>query len=139
MSRIEWRHDGRRIFVPILVLRPTPTSDLTHIRVLALLDTGATSTGIARSVAVRLGLRERGKRPLISAQGIGSAERYVFRVGFALSSNDQLPTSFPYVFEEVLGFELVDGTELDAVLGMDILRLCDFTAQRDGLCSLAFG
>ena len=81
MSRFEWRHDGRRVFVPILILRPSPASDITHRRVSALLDTGATATGIARRFAVELGLSGRGKKRLISAQGAGYAERYLFRVG----------------------------------------------------------
>jgi hypothetical protein len=42
------------------------------------------------------------------------------------------------IFEETMGFELIDGTNLDAVLGMDILSQCDFTLLRDGTCRLSF-
>jgi hypothetical protein len=134
MSRIEWRHDGRRIVVPIEILRPHPT-DLTSISVMALLDTGANVSGVAQHIARDLGLPGMGKRPLISAQGLGHAERYLFRVGLR-ADNAQ---GFPFVFDETLGLELTDGTGLDAVLGMDVLRQCRFEMRPDGTCVLEFG
>ena len=139
MSRLDWSHDGRRIFVPLLILRPSPTSDITHVRTAALLDTGATSTGIARRFAVELGLTGRGKKQLISAQGRGYAERYLFRVGLPIEQAGRSAEAFPFIFDEILGFELVDGSGIDAVLGMDILRRCDLSISRDGRCSLTFG
>ncbi len=137
MSRFEWRHDGRRILLPVLSLRPTPTNDLTSIAATALVDTGATATGIAHRLAHQLGLSGRGKRPLISAQGSGFAERYTFRIGLVQQFEDD--GLMPYVFDEVLGFELTDGSGINVVLGMDILRQCDFRIMRNGSCVLATG
>jgi len=143
MSRIEWRHSGRRITLPILILRPDAT-DLTHVAVTALLDTGANVSGIVRRIADELSLEPTGKRPLISARGEIQVERYLFRIGLVREVPDDKP-SFPFVFEETLGFELGDssvfgdGTKLDAVLGMDILRQCDFEMTRAGTCRLTFG
>lgn len=140
MSRcIEWRHDRRRIIVPVLILRPTPATDLDGFRAQALLDTGSTTTGLTTRVAKALELPPRGKRPLGSAQGEGQAERYLFRVGLFQDVDGGSSPSFPYVFEDVIGFELKDSFQFDALLGMDVLSQCDFSMTRSGDCRLAFG
>jgi len=46
---------------------------------------------------------------------------------------------YPFLFEEVIGIELTNTFDFDALLGMDILRQCDFSMNRDGRCSLRFG
>jgi hypothetical protein len=38
-----------------------------------------------------------------------------------------------------VGFELSETFQFDALLGMDVLRQCDFAMLRTGLCSLQFG
>jgi hypothetical protein len=73
----------------------------------------------------------------MSAQGLGFGERYLFRIGLRPSNEDA--SAFPFVFAETMGFELVDGTNLDAVLGMDVLSQCDFEMLRSGTCRLRFG
>jgi hypothetical protein len=133
---IEWRHSGRRIVLPVSILAPQPSTDLGGFNGLALLDTGSTTSGITPKVARNLSLAGRGKRPLSSAQGEGQAERYLFRI--ALTPPTDGPT-FPYVFDDVSGFELTDSFQLDALIGMDILSQCDFEMQRNGLCRLHFG
>ncbi|HEY0026457.1 MAG TPA: retropepsin-like aspartic protease [Allosphingosinicella sp.] len=133
---IEWRHDRRRILLPVLVLPPSPSMDLTGFEAVALLDTGSTTSGITPRVARQLGLTKRGKRPLGSAQGEGQAERYLFRIGLHIPSAEP---SFPFVFDDVSGFELVDSFSFDGLIGMDILSRCDFEMRRDGRCSLRFG
>ena len=135
---IEWRHDGRRIVLPVTLLRPTPATDFTGYDGLALLDTGSTTSGITPRVVRTLDLRRRGKRPLGSAQGEGQAERYLFRVGLKPDADEMMPR-FPYVFDDIVGFELVESFQFDALLGMDILRQCDFSMDRDASCRLAFG
>jgi hypothetical protein len=47
--------------------------------------------------------------------------------------------TFPFVFEEVIGIELTNAFEFNALIGMDILAQCDFRSARDGRCSLTFG
>lgn len=81
-------------------------------------------------------MRQLGKRPLGSAQGLGQAERYLFRIG--LRPPTDVPV-FPFLFDEVSGFELSDSFQLDALIGMDILQQCDFSTSRTGACSLTFG
>ena len=134
--RIEWQHDGRRIVLPVLLLRPQPSIDLSGISGTALIDTGSTTSGLTARAAKALGLSGRGKRPLGSAQGEGQAERYLFRFGVRL---DHDAPSFPFVFNDVIGFELADSFSLDALIGMDVLRKCDFSIDRHGGCILQFG
>jgi hypothetical protein len=94
---------------------------------------------IASSFAQSLGLSPLGKRPLTSAQGLGQVERYAFRIGLRPPSDVQPAMSFPFVFEEVIGIELTNTFEFNALIGMDILGQCDFEARRDGHCTLRFG
>jgi hypothetical protein len=121
------------------ILAPAPVNDLTSVKGVALVDTGSTISGITRSVADTLGFSGRGKRPLSSAQGEGQAERFLFRIGvLPTNSGDGVP-AFPYVFEEVIGFELTNNFQFEALIGMDILRQCDLSLLRSGLCKLSFG
>jgi hypothetical protein len=138
MLAIDWRHDGRRIVVPISIFAPAPSNELTGVHGSALLDTGSTTSEITKSVAASLGLVGRGKRVLASAQGEGQAERYLFRVGLWPDRADAAP-AFPFLFEEVIGFELANSFQFQALLGMDILRRCDFSMDRSGGCRLRFG
>ena len=100
----------------------------------ALLDTGSTTSGVTRSLADRLGLPHMGKRPLASAHGEAQVERFLFR--FALPVDG---AALPFVFDEVIGFELKNGFAFEALIGMDILRQCDFSMDRRGFCRLSFG
>jgi predicted aspartyl protease len=133
---VEWQHDGRRIVLPVIILQPAPSTDLTGYSAQALLDTGSTTSGITPRVAQSLGLAKRGKRPLGSAQGEGQAERYLFRVGLRVPSEGP---AFPFIFDDVSGFELAATFQLDSLIGMDILRRCGFEMHPDGRCSLEFG
>ncbi|MFL6863649.1 MAG: aspartyl protease family protein [Allosphingosinicella sp.] len=139
MSALEWRRDRRRILLPVLILRPFPVTDLAGEAATALLDTGSSVSGIASRVAERFGLRAMGKRPLLSAQGEGQVERYAFRIGLTADSRRAEPPSFPFLFDEVIGIELTNAFEFDALLGMDILSRCDFSMSRSGVCRLDFG
>jgi hypothetical protein len=73
--------------------------------------------------------------------GIGGdlqVQRYLFRAGLSGNGLDQAP-QFPYVFDDIEGFELRDGFAFDVLIGMDILSRCDFTLNRNGHCTLTFG
>ena len=140
MSRsIDGRHDRRRIILPVLILKPTPSFDLSGYQAQALLDTGSTTTGITPRVARSLCLARRGKRPIGSAQGEGQAERYLFRIGFHVVSPAPSDPTFPFVFEDVIGFELAENFMFDALIGMDILSQCDLQMERCGGWTLSFG
>jgi hypothetical protein len=135
MSVIEWRREARRVRLPVIILR----TDLDGTAATALLDTGATVSGIARRIAAALGLPRRGRQPLASAHGVGDLQRYEFRVGLTPDYSPPDAPGFPFVFEQVIGIELSDSFGFDALLGMDILSQCDFVMNRCGACRLAFG
>lgn len=138
MSGIEWKREPRRILLPVLILAPYPITDLSGVAARALIDTGSSVSGVARRVAESLELVRLGKRPLTSAQGQGQVERYAFRVGFQPDRGSTGPV-VPFVFDEVIGIELTNALEFDALIGMDLLGRCDFAMTRDGSCSLRFG
>lgn len=133
--RIEWRREQHRLLLPILVLAPFPVTNLTGAEANALVDTGSSVSGVSSSLAASLGLVGLGKPPLKSAQGEGQVERYAFRIGLRPGPD----SPYPFVFEEVIGIELTDAFEFNALLGMDILSQCDLSIDRSGRCTLAFG
>jgi hypothetical protein len=135
-QRIDLRHDGSRIVLPVLILEPSPSVSFEGHRGFALLDTGSTATGVTKRIANQMCLVGRGKRPIGSAQGEGQAERYLFRIG--VHGDGGSPT-LPYVFDDVIGFELVDSFRFDALIGMDILKQCDLELRRDGSGILIVG
>lgn len=136
--RIEWRRERRRILLSVLILAPYPITDLTGVEATALVDTGSSVSGVAVSVARALRLVGLGKRPLKSAQGEGHVERYAFRLALQ-TEKSRSGAAFPFVFDEVIGIELTDAFEFNALIGMDILSQCDFATNRSGACSLVFG
>jgi predicted aspartyl protease len=136
--RIDWQCERRRTLLTTLILRPYPVTDLSGVEAIALVDTGSSVSGIAVSLAQSLGLVGRGKRPLRSAQGEAHVERYAFRIGLKpIVAAGEI--AFPFVFEEVIGIELTNAFEFNALIGMDILSRCDFTSMRSGECCLTFG
>ena len=134
---IEFRHDRRRLVIPIEILAPWPTT-LAAAHGTALIDTGSTTSGIKRWIAAELRLSQMGKRPMGTISGDAQIERFTFRIGLNATRQDDAP-GFPFVFEEVLGFELRDGFAFDALIGMDILAQCGLSLRPDGQCTLAFG
>lgn len=137
MSDINWHHDGRRITLPVRIMRADNPADLTFLDAVALVDTGATTSGIDQSIAEKLGLEPLGKRPLQSAQGLGHTERFMFRIGLMPDGSGE--TSLPFIFDASYGFALTGCEHFTALIGMDILRQCDFSIDRQGRCRLGFG
>jgi hypothetical protein len=136
---IEWRHDGRRLVIPVIIYPPLTGSTLEGIEGHALLDTGSTTTGVTGRVADRLGLRGIGKRLMATVGGETLIERYIFRIGLNGHGIENDAPTFPYIFEEVVGFELLDSFAFDALLGMDILRQCELLMTPGDRCRVTFG
>lgn len=136
---IEWRREPSRVLLPALILAPYPVTVFTGVPAKALLDTGSSVSGVTPRIAEGLGLIRLGTRPLMSAHGEGLVERYAFRIGLGLPAESRDRPAFPFVFGEVIGIELPNALEFDALFGMDLLSLCDLTMMRDGLCRLGFG
>lgn len=52
MSRtIEWRHDGTRLVVPVMVYPPLTGATFEGVTGQALIDTGSTTTGVTVKIA----------------------------------------------------------------------------------------
>jgi hypothetical protein len=140
MSGIERRHDGERIILPVAILPPPEPSELRWVEAPALIDTGATTRGIAG------GHRER-SRPAADRQapdGIGVrrdlVDRFLFRIGvFADREQDDDRPAPPFLFDEVEGFCRRDGFQFRVIIGMDVLSQCDLTIDRKRRYSLRFG
>jgi hypothetical protein len=141
LASLRGRHDGRRTLIPIAILRPEADPlDLTYVEGTALLDTGATSSGIGSGIVQALGLTARIKLPLMVATDERMADYFVFRVGLRPSqqSDFQAP-SLSYVFADTFGFKIRDSRDFDVILGMDVLKQCDLRLDRSGGWELQFG
>lgn len=138
MPRIEIRADKRRLLCDILVLGPSSAVDFDGYRARALIDTGATVSGIGPKAIEALGLKSYGKRPLGSATEERMVSYYLFRLG--IMGNDEPNTPrWPYVFDRVDGFSWERPMAFDVIIGMDILQQGDLRLTRDGRCVLDFG
>ena len=136
MVRIEGRHDGRRILLPVAVLRSDNPLDLTHGNFVGLLDTGATSSWVSPKVIAQLQLVELMKERVSFALDQQMASVYLFRLG--LFADQPGHGSMPYVFAETRGFRLHQRDDFDVILGMDILGQGHFTMTSTGDWQLQF-
>ncbi|WP_374146631.1 aspartyl protease family protein [Sphingomonas sp. 28-63-12] len=122
---MEWRHDGSRLVVPVTVYPPLTGTTFEGVAGNALIDTGSTTTGVTGRIAEELGLQSIGKRLVSTVGGERQIDRYIFRIGLDGRAADNDAPTFPYIFEDVVGFELLDSFSFDVLLGMDILRQCE--------------
>lgn len=142
MPEIRWRHNRERLLLPVTVLPGSSSVNaLDSVRVEGLLDTGATGLGIRSDVADRLGLRVKGQRRVLTANGEMMSPEYVVRVGFV--TGDYTDPSFdpeqqfPFVLDrEVTAFGLASGFAYPVLVGMTILGASDLTISRTGLAHL---
>lgn len=143
MRELSFRIGRRRCLLPVAVLRPGDQSDLNFITATALLDTGATVSGVGPRVIDQLALLTSGKNRLGSATDEVFVDYYLFRLG--LFATDQLvldqlgPGDLPFLFDEIDGFSWVRAMDFDVILGMDVLSRCDVTLDRRGRCQIRFG
>lgn len=127
MRSIDGAHDNRRIVTEIAILGAENPTDLSHVMGRALIDTGATSSGIGPSIVNALGLQSYGKRPLGSATEERMMPFYVFRLGFLeyrTSGGFSETHPLPYIVGECDGFGWPMARNFDVILGMDILSRC---------------
>jgi hypothetical protein len=137
LRSLDGRHDGRKITLPVAILKSDNPVDLTHICATALLDTGATSCAIAPHIIETLQLEPFERRHLTVATEDRLVDYFVFRVG--LFDKEMFGNGIPFVFGETRGFGMRATTGFDVILGMDVLRQCDFKMDRSGTWLLSFG
>ncbi len=109
----------------------------------ALIDTGAQSTCITRTVAEKVGLLPIGMVPITGVSGLQYHNNYLFKVGFAfgkVSSEQEIEEASVHIFERpVEGAELnVGSSKFDVLLGMDILGAGSLKIDGDGSFSFSF-
>lgn len=138
MSGVNGRHNGRRIVLPVAVLSAQNPTDLTLVRASALLDTGATVSGIGPRLISELGLLSHQKRRLISATNISFVDYYLFRIGLFENEGGQT-NGLPYIFDGLDGFGWGHEGDFEVILGMDVLGRCDFSVSKSGNWQLNFG
>jgi hypothetical protein len=143
MRRIKWKHDRRQLFLPVAVMPSISASNRSHsATVTALLDTGATKTGIRPDFVVTLGLAKRDRAPVQTANGTRLADLYLARLGFwPAEPRDDLArkaaSELPYVLDrEFLIQSLLPDFPHEMLLGMDVLGMCEFRISSNGIAEL---
>jgi hypothetical protein len=140
MPELSFAHDGRRVLLEIAVLKPGGWEDFAWIPATALLDTGATVSGLGAPLIRKLGLLSYGKRVLKSAGDEAPVPYFMFRLGlFPDQSGPLADPRVPFVFADLDGFGWTRDADFEAILGMDVLRQCDLQMDRSGRGRLAFG
>lgn len=139
MRRIEWRHDRRQLFLPVAVMPSSSAANHSHsATVTALLDTGATKTGLRPDFITTLGLEKRDRAPVQTANGTRLADLFLARLGFwPLEAGDdvaaKVASELPYVLDrEFLVQSLLPDFPHQMLLGMDVLGMCEFRMSSDG-------
>ncbi len=134
MPSLNGRVTGRQLLLPVAVLSSRNVTDVSHANFTALLDTGATSSGIGPHVIQEFSLKSHQKKPLSVATEIRMVEYYIFRLGFPMQGQ-----AMPFIFAETDGFSWAEQKSFDVILGMDVLSQCDFKMDRNGCWELSFG
>lgn len=143
MRRIKWTHDRRQLFLPVAVMPSTSAFNHSHsATVTALLDTGATKTGIRPDFVEMLGLAKRDRAPVQTANGTRLADLFLARLGLwpAEPSEDihaKAGSELPYVLDrEFLIQSLLPDFPHEMLLGMDVLGMCEFHVFSKGVAEL---
>ncbi|UZK68466.1 retropepsin-like domain-containing protein [Sphingomonas sp. S1-29] len=139
LPQIELRADRRRLLCDVLVLGPDNPVQFEGFRGRALIDTGATSSGIGPAPIAKLGLRSHGKKTLGSATEEKMVDYYLFRLALQHGGDGDVVPAWPFVFDRIDGFSWRREAQFDVIVGMDILMQCDLHLQRGGACTLRFG
>jgi hypothetical protein len=144
MRELSFRLRRNRYLFPVAILRPDSPTDLTSFAATALLDTGATVTGVGPRVIDTLGLESYGKKRLRSATDEVFVDYFLFRIGlFTTDQTVDPPTDraaiLPFVIDEFDGFSWRRQADFDVIIGMDVLSRCDVSLDRGGKGRIAFG
>src|SRR5689334_4437663 len=124
MGEIRWRHGGQRLLLPVAILPSAASDNAQAIQVIdALIDTGATGTGLRPDVADALQIPGRGKRRVLTANGDILVPEYRIRLGFYCGEFEGEPQAVgnPYVLEfGLLAHALRPMFPYAALIGMDV-------------------
>ena len=133
MPEIRWFHDRSRLIVEAAILPPVGApNESTVIKVNALLDTGATTSGVVPKTAHALGLQSMGKKPVQTAGGLIQSDRFAFRLGFYKQARDDR-LAFPHVLgRTIFGIGLAESDSFEIIVGMDVIGRNHLELRPDG-------
>lgn len=159
MPCIWGQHNGSQLLCPVVILPanapPAPTPANLHSAVPALIDTGATTTGITTALAAQLNLPPVGIIPIQGVGGVQHHNAHLFFVGFPFT----LPPGAVAVPGQaapqqqqgiVLGQLFVLGKVIQGcafqgghapfqvLLGMDVISTGSLVVQGNGTFSFSF-
>ena len=109
----------------------------------ALVDTGATSTCISKSVAAELGIEPTGKVDMQTAGGVVDVNVYSVRIGFPFgrkaNQSGETTTQIQFINAIIQAPEFDPGnSNYRALIGRDILRIGVLSMSYDGHFSFAY-
>lgn len=143
MRRIKWAHDRRQLFLPAAVIPSITAFNHSHsATVTALLDTGATKTGIRPDFVSTLELAKRDRAPVQTANGTRLADLFLARLGFWPGEPEddfaaKSVAELPYVLDrEFLIQSLLPDFPHEMLLGMDVLGMCEFRVSSTEVAKL---
>jgi hypothetical protein len=149
MALLTGRHDGVRILFDVAVVgvsralspffeNPEQAISVFSEPVLALVDTGATTSSVTPRAARKLALRPSGKRDVLTANGPIRVRCYDFQIA-VIGRADKSDSPFFVLPDIVQGGELnSDAFSFDILLGMDVIRQGDLCVRRDGSFTFEF-
>jgi hypothetical protein len=157
MPCIWGQHNGRQLFCPVVIVpATTQVTEGAHIppapAVNALIDTGATTTGIASTLAAHLQMQPIGIVQIHGVAGLQDHNSHLFRVAFPFAippgmPTPMLPPSSPgatpvqlHILETVIqGCEFNAGkAPFQVLLGMDVISTGSLVVQGNGTFSFSF-
>lgn len=118
-------------------------SSPTQTPFLALVNTGATSTGITKAVVKQVGLSPIGQDPVRSVSGVQTHNSYRFQIGLpsGRSINKDgtgILRKFYMIYRDIEGFEFFDHGDFDVLLGMDTLSIGSLKVEGNGTFIFSF-
>jgi hypothetical protein len=134
MQEVRFAHDRRQLRIPVAIL---PPGDFRFERVIGLIDTGASISGVSRRVAETLGLPRQGKMVIATPQGDHATSIRNFMIGLfpGQGAGDGLPFVLP---DEFVGIECSTGTSFEVLIGMDVLGRGTLLVEPNGTGSFSF-
>jgi hypothetical protein len=118
------------------------TNPTQSVTVKALLDTGATKTGLRPDLIAQLELSKRDRAPVQTANGTRLADMYLARLGLWPATSDEdlekkAAAELAYVLDrEFLIQSLLPDFPHQMLLGMDVLGMCEFHIYSSGSAEL---
>jgi len=152
MPCIWGQHNGSQLFCAVVILPPSGAVPANQTAATALIDTGATTTGITTALAAQLQMQPVGIMQIHGVGGVQNHNSHLFLVGFpfAFPPGAPLPAGHPppppgqmpiqlHVLQKVIqGCAFRGGGPFQVLLGMDVISVGSLVVQGNGTFSFSF-